>query len=134
MSKRLSDRLAAMVKGGATISEPGFATSSVIADAAIKGRCLWFFYAFGENQSHEHWINFYRCEDTGYYLNLFDRKQKILCTLAPVEDEDECACWKAWQEFRLKKPEATEGIARMKRNFLMGQDYSSPQLIECGAT
>lgn len=111
-----------MIEAGSVlcVSDEGF--RHILADAVLlaDGKTLWFFVAFGQDQSAEHWISFARAEDDGYYINFYAAEDGLLATLSPLENSEDLATWAEWQKFTTT-PEgrtSSESIAWLRHRAL----------------
>jgi hypothetical protein len=112
----MKQHLQQLLATGATITlTDGY--QSILADAAISDTALWFFQAFGEDQTAEHVIEFAQAKINGNNIDLLAADGLIIATIAPIEIPEDAAAWQKWKSLTEADTTYAAFIARLKTTF-----------------
>jgi hypothetical protein len=106
-------QLQTLIAGGATFTLKG-GYHQILADATITENAIWFFEAFGEDQTAEHVIDFHHSKINGQNIDLFIDDGRILATIAPLETPEEAEAWQKWSALIASDPSYQAFIASLK--------------------
>ncbi len=105
--------LQALIAEGATITDTtGYRW--ILANAAMTENALWFFEAFGEDQTAEHVIEFHQAKANGANIDILDADGHILATIAPIETPEDAVSWQTWKALLASDRSYPEFICRLK--------------------